>query len=244
MDNFVVREIFAEMLANKEFTPDKNGGKVLEILGASFIAREDSIFGSVNHDYVDRELKWYLSESLNVYDIPGGTPEIWKQVASKATPSHGGGEINSNYGNLVFSKDNHTQYDNVLQTLQRDPNSRRATMIYTRPTMHTDFNREGMSDFVCTNAVTYAIRGNRLHATVQMRSNDAIFGYKNDYYWQLYVLKRLATDLNVGEGEIFWQSASLHVYERHFFLVHHYAETGEMTITKADFDALYPDFNV
>lgn len=234
-ENYIVREIFSEMLYRNEFVVDKNGGKVLEIIGASFRANEDFIFGSVNHNYVDRELKWYLSQSLKVADIPGETPAIWNQVASSK------GEINSNYGYLIFSPENGDQYYHVLNTLSADRNSRRATMIYTRPSMHLDYNRDGMSDFVCTNAVTYHIRDGMLNATVQMRSNDAIFGFKNDYYWQLYVLRRLASDLGVGVGMIFWQAASLHVYERHFFLVDHYFKTGETTITKKDYEALYPD---
>tara|TARA_B100000902_G_scaffold218363_1_gene207508 strand:- start:417 stop:662 length:246 start_codon:yes stop_codon:yes gene_type:complete len=55
-----------------------------------------------------------------------------------------------------------------------------------------------------------------------MRSNDVVFGYRNDFAWQKYVLKKLVRDLNnLGEnkysiGDITWQVGSLHVYERHF----------------------------
>ena len=95
-------------------------------------------------------------------------------------------------------------------------------MIYQRPTMHNDFNVDGMSDFICTNAVQYMVRDNSVHGVVQMRSNDVVFGYRNDYAWQKFVLDRLVKDLNdFGEntysrGDITWQVGSLHVYERHF----------------------------
>ena len=98
-------------------------------------------------------------------------------------------------------------------------------MIYTRPTMHTDYCRDGMSDFCCTNAVQYLIRDSKLHVVVQMRSNDLIFGYKNDRAWQVEVQSRLLKDLNLkGEnaytaGDIIWNVGSLHVYERHFDLI-------------------------
>jgi thymidylate synthase len=62
--------------------------------------------------------------------------------------------------------------------------------------MWYDYNRDGMSDFMCTNAVTYIIRDHLVHANVQMRSNDCIFGYRNDRAWQLHVLKMLVDDLN------------------------------------------------
>ena len=202
-----------------------SGADTVEILGASFIADEPSIFGKVNYKYVQHELDWYISRSLNVNDIPGGAPAIWKSVA---TPE---GLINSNYGYLIFDKGNGSQCLNVIDTLVASPSSRRATMIYTRPTMHTDFNRDGMMDFVCTNAVQFIIRDNRLHVIVQMRSNDAVYGYKNDFAWRIYVqdfVRRSInerTELNLEMGDIHWQVASLHVYSRHFSLLTDFAAT-------------------
>jgi thymidylate synthase len=94
---------------------------------------------------------------------------------------------------------------------------------------------------MCTNAVQYLIRDGVLHACVQMRSNDAVLGYKNDRAWQHTVLSRLAHDLSLPVGDLFWSAGSLHVYERHFFLVDHYDKTGEIAITKSKYRELYPD---
>jgi thymidylate synthase len=182
-------------------------------MNAAFIANEPAIFGTLNHDYIERELQWYKSISRNVNDIPGGPPEIWKRVA---TPD---GYINSNYGWCIWSDENYNQYTNVLDELKSNPDSRRATMIYTRPTMHTDYKLNGMSDFMCTNTVQYLVRDGKLHSLVYMRSNDAIFGYKNDYAWQKHVLDELAKELSLPAGDIYWNVASLHVYERHFDLI-------------------------
>jgi thymidylate synthase len=52
-----------------------------------------------------------------------------------------------------------------------------------------------------------------------MRSNDVIFGYRNDWAWQDYVLRHLANDLSIDVGDIHWQVQNLHVYERHFGMV-------------------------
>lgn len=214
-----IRQYFRDALARGEFVTDKTGVKTLELIGASFIANEPSIFGEVNWDYVGREIAWYDSLSLKVADIPGGAPKIWQQVASKD------GEINSNYGWCIYSEANHKQYWSVLLELLANPNSRRAVMIYTRPTMHKDYSRDGMSDFMCTNTVQYLIRQDKVHAVVQMRSNDVVFGYKNDRAWQSEVLNRLIADLNqkgdnnYSAGNIIWNVGSLHVYERHFNLI-------------------------
>jgi thymidylate synthase len=65
-----------------------------------------------------------------------------------------------------------------------------------------------------------------------MRSNDVIFGYRNDYAWQIEARQQLLDDLkefaegdqvfNVIDleiGDIYWQVQNLHVYEQHFNLV-------------------------
>ena len=92
-------------------------------------------------------------------------------------------------------------------------------MIYTRPSIWVEYNEHGKNDFICTNAVTYYIRNDELQAVVQMRSNDVVFGYKNDIAWQQNVLEALSADLNIEPGFIQWQVQNLHVYERHFHLV-------------------------
>ena len=206
-----IREHFIEELKYDRFVTDKTGVKTIEMLGACFEANHPSIFGDINEEYVQRELEWYKSMSLYVDDIPGITPAIWKQVASTE------GKINSNYGWAIYSEDNGLQYLNVLDELTANPNSRRAVMIYTRPTMWSDYNHNGMSDFMCTNAVQYMIRDGQLVAVVQMRSNDVVFGYRNDYAWQKYVADMLTRDLGLDiEPKIIWNVGNLHVYERHF----------------------------
>lgn len=208
-----IRHELKSLLANEDFVIDKTGVKTIEIIGASFVADEEAIFGKPDADYIERELQWYLSQNLSVRSIPGTVPKIWLSVASKA------GMINSNYGYLVYNEKNFYQYENVKKELKANPYSRRAIMIYTRPSMHYEYNIDGMSDFICTNAVQYCIRNNKLDAVVQMRSNDVVFGYRNDYAWQKFVQDSLAKELNIESGKIYWQVGSLHVYERHFNLI-------------------------
>jgi len=207
-----IREYFYDQLKKQNFVTDKTGVKTIELIGANFIANEPTIFGEVNEDYIRKELAWYKSMSLNVNDLED-TPAIWKKVADED------GYINSNYGWCIWSHDNHYQYHNALNELNKNPDSRRAIMIYTRPSMWHDYDYHGMSDFMCTNTVQYLIRDNRLNAVVQMRSNDVVYGYRNDYAWQDYVLDKMANELKVARGDIYWNVGSLHVYERHFDLV-------------------------
>ena len=222
-----IREYFISELASGNVTIDRGGNETIEMLGASFLADEEAIFGTPNEEYIQRELDWYHSQSTNVNDIEGETPQAWKMTGNKH------GEINSNYGHLIWSEKYYNQFDRVLDELYFNPNSRRAQMIYNRPSIWHEAFENGKNDFICTNAVTYYIRDNKLHCVVQMRSNDVIFGYKNDYAWQYHVLEKLRGDLNyrnmifyntedpnaIHQGNIYWQVMNLHVYGRHFHLV-------------------------
>ena len=215
-----IRIALAQKLKNQDFIIDKSGSKTIEILGATFKADEPYIIREPNEDYIQRELAWYQSQSLNVNDIPGTTPKIWLDVSSTKN------EINSNYGWCVWSKDNGNQYDNVLKELKRNPNSRRAVMIYNRPSMHVDYNKDGMSDFMCTYANTFYIRDNKLVSHYLMRSNDSIFVYNNDFAWAKHVQEELAKDLDIECSDIIWTASNLHVYERHFHLVEEWANNN------------------
>ena len=216
-----IKEVFKKHLEAKNYVTDKTGVKTIEILGASFVADKPAIFGTPNEEYIKVEIDWYNSRSTNINDIYNDkeAPQAWQYSAN----THG--EINSNYGHLIFSKKYHKQYQHVLEELcEVNPDSRRASMIYQRPNIWREYKENGKNDFICTNAVTYYIRDGYLHAAVQMRSNDVMFGYRNDYAWQRYVQEKLQTDLYYNGiktelGHIYWQVQNLHVYERHFNLV-------------------------
>lgn len=212
-----IRNQFIELLANEKFVIDKSGVKTIEIVGESYIADEETIFGKLNKEYAEIEEAWYLSQSLNVYDLPK-TPQIWRQVCDV------NGYINSNYGWMVYSKENGEQLRHCVRALRKDKDSRRAMMIYTRPSMQWEYNKNGMSDFCCTNSVQILIRDNKLQYIINQRSCDAIFGAKNDLYWartvREHLLDILITDYpELVIGDIIHQVGSLHVYERHFNLV-------------------------
>lgn len=210
-----IRQFFIDELNDEAFTIDRTGQKTIELLGASFLATEPAIFGEPNLDYIDAELQWYESESTNINDIHDDkdAPQAWQYAANRH------GEINSNYGHLIYGDKFYNQYERALWELDENRDSRRASMIYTRPSIWIEYNENGKNDFICTNSVTYYVRNDELQAVVQMRSNDVVFGYKNDYAWQQTVLENMANDLGINPGFITWQVQNLHVYERHFHLV-------------------------
>lgn len=239
-----IRDEFGQLLNEKRFTSINReatmtsivGSKTIEIIGANFIADSDVLFGEMNWDYVHREEKWYKSMSRSIHDFTGGAPAVWQAIASKSD-----GIVNSNYGWCIYSLDNYSQFVRVVEELKKNPESRRAVMIYTRPSMWIEYDVDGRSDFMCTNVVQYVIRGGKVHSIVQMRSNDALIGYKNDRAWQRAVLCEVAAAVGLPPGDLHWQVGSLHVYERNFYLVDHFWKTGALSIAKARYDELYPD---
>jgi thymidylate synthase len=201
--------------------------EMLEICHASFVVDEPRIFGNPTPGYERRELEWYISRDRNVMSLEPPIPAIWSTIAGSY------GKVNSNYGWCVFSKDNGDQFNCAVGELIDEPESRQAVMIYTRPQIREEVrkyskNAADPQDFICTNTAQLLIRNNQLHYVVQMRSNDAVFGFKNDVLWHNYVWARAMSVLQAAYpdleyGKMLWNAASLHVYPRHHQLVKEYA---------------------
>ena len=219
-----IMEIFYklyEKYKQNKFTIDKTGVKTIALIDfklsklspfqpfLKFNGRETP------KAYVEKESKWYNSCSLNIKGYVDDV-KIWNQVCDKD------GFINSNYGWCIYSKENYKQYDHVLRDLKNNKDSRRATMIYTRPSMWLEYNMDGMSDFMCTWGVHVLINDdNEMIYIVNQRSADIITGVMNDFAWHCEVYKKLYSDLvitypNLQIGYITFNFGSVHIYERHF----------------------------
>ena len=103
------------------------------------------------------------------------------------------------------------------------PGTRHAVAIISDREVHDLAHENGRNDFICTNALNVMIDAdNKLHIIAQMRSMDAVFGYRADYSMWDDLMTRLLQDL-VGmplrRGDITFQVANLHVYPRHFALL-------------------------
>lgn len=161
--------------------------------------------------YLAGELAWYLRASRNDRSIETYSG-FWKTIASDVPP-----RWNSNYGYFLFAQG---QFKRVVDTLLRDKDSRQACIV---------LNTEGVAhskskDKICTNAIMFRIRQDRLNMTVQMRSNDVILGLGYDapifgiiHEMMLHCLRYQYKDLRMGRYA--HNAASLHIYERHWDLL-------------------------
>ena len=217
-----ILKIFKEKYERQEFREIGNASqqsKTIEIQNAHFIVDKPWIVREPNYKYYEREKNWYLTRVCNVNEMIGKVPDQWQKCADN------NGNINSNYGWCIFSKENHNQFTSCRDKILNDNHTREAVMIYTRPSMQSEYNKNGMHDFMCTQYVQYFINErdgkNYLDCIVNIRSNDAVFGFCNDSLWFADVLNWLSEDLKANgldnePGIMYWNAGSIHVYERHF----------------------------
>jgi thymidylate synthase len=163
-----------------------------------------------NWKYLAGEMAWYLKQDRDV-DYIGNFSNFWSRITNPDT-----NEINSNYGSLVFNKE---QFGWVIDSLEQDKNSRQAIMFFNSP----KFQFEGNKDFVCTMYANFFIRHDILHMKVQMRSNDIFYGLTFDapffaFLQQSVYLKLKETYPELELGMYYHYADNLHFYERHFEL--------------------------
>ena len=206
---------------NNDFLIDKSGCKIVELI-APTIEFDMNLMGEGFIDfesrksprkYIEKEKEWYLSKSLSIDAVKD--VKIWTQVCNADE------EINSNYGYLVFSKGNFSQFANVVKTLKEHKDSRQAIIIYTRPSIQYEHNALGGSDFICTNYQQFFIRNEKLHCVTSMRSNDCWTGTFSDIPWFLFVAHKLLNELSstypkLELGNLKFIPNSFHCYERNF----------------------------
>ncbi len=203
----------------KDFLTDKTGVKVVELLAPRIVLSPDELYLDFKtrkspRKYVGKEFEWYKTHSLNIEQV--SDVEVWKRVADDNF------EINSNYGNLAFSRNNFSQFSNVISTLKKHKESRQGIIIYTRPSIHLEWNSFGASDFICTNYQQFFIRDDKLHCVTSMRSNDCWFGTFSDIPWFHSVIHRVFHELtkdtyaNLTFGEHIFIPNSFHCYEAKF----------------------------
>jgi len=227
----IFKKLYQKIITN-DFVIDKSGVKLVELIGERIDLDPTQMYLDFGvrkspKKYIEKELNWYKSQSLSIKNYVDEI-EIWKQVCSK--DSHQ--EINSNYGWMVYSDENYNQFNSCINTLIGHKESRRATMIYQRPSMQIDYKRAEMSDFVCTYFHQFFIRNNKLVSIYSMRSQDGIYGFFNDFAWACYIQTKVFNKLKKSylklvNSSIIWQASSFHLYERHFKLLEEIVKENE-----------------
>jgi thymidylate synthase len=180
------------------------------------------------------EFCWHVAGSNELSFIEYYAPR-WRDFADAEATIEG-----SCYGHRVFNlRDGGlSQWQRLVQLLESDPNSRRAVLHFSEPTLGLDVNAK---DVACAQSLQFLVRSGRVHAIAYMRSNDAIWGLPYDVFLFTMLQELLACELKLDLGTYTHTVASLHLYERHFSLARSILEFGsselfEMPPMKAHHD--------
>ncbi len=140
--------------------------------------------------YFCRELLAYFRGSLKVNEGLAQASAFWKKLADAND------EIASNYGYYVFHQripeaNNITQYEWVIQCLEKNLDSRKAFINVNQPKHKIAENK----DFPCTIGMQFFVRNNHLCCVVSSRSTDIYTGLPYDMGFFSFVTELVYKDL-------------------------------------------------
>lgn len=212
-----------------DYMSSPRGKPIKELIAASFTLENprNRIIASparnVNYGFAVGELCWYIRGDTDLE-----TMLYYNKRMSQF--SDDGQTINSAYGARIFTPnlyssvrlDAYSQFENVVEELKKDPQSRRAVMHINQPRDLAKAVDSGSKDVPCTMSLQLLIRDRKLHMHVLMRSNDVVWGLPYDVFSftclqeaMLLVLKDEGVEVD-DLGAYHHTAGSLHVYDTHF----------------------------
>jgi len=173
-------------------------------------------------------MAWYLTgDKWN--DMITKSAAMWSELRQPD------GSWNSNYGQYWFASP-YYGFDWVIGQLLLDKDSRQAVI----PMLNTYHLYPGNKDVVCTESISFRIREDKLYMSINMRSQDAMWGMTNDLFCfsilheMVYVMLRDSLYRDLEMGSYTHKVDSFHVYERHFEMLEKIVEGGQ-----ADYYKIY-----
>jgi len=145
--------------------------------------------------YLATQFAWYARATQDT-QIAEYHPELWQRAKK--------GDVNSNYGAYTFIEG---QLFCCIKLLEKDPGTRRAVMIFNRPSVV----RSATNDHICTTSVQFLLRQGRLHAIVTMRSNELHTSFRADTNFFMVLQAGVAACLGVEVGKYHHNVGSLHI---------------------------------
>lgn len=168
--------------------------------------------------YTDKEVELYNSCSNRVEDFAKAS-KFWNKIANPdGTVNSAYGYLiwaNRSHGNQVFHDDLLTPWEWAKNSLIQDKDSRQAVMRFSLP----EHFWKGNKDQVCTLHGNWLIRDDKLHLTINMRSNDVVLGLVYDLPWFCSLMDRMLEELKptypeLEKGTYTHIVHSMHMYER------------------------------
>lgn len=147
------------------------------------------------------ELLWYLSGSDEAAFVIPYVPFYGRDGKPQV--------VNGAYGPRIRHRYGFDQLEAVMDMMRRKDGSRRAVIqLYQADDLLTN------EDVPCTTTMQFHRRGEILHMSVTMRSNDAYLGLPHDVFCFTMIQELVATELKLQMGEYIHMVGSMHLYDR------------------------------
>jgi thymidylate synthase len=183
------------------------------------------------------EFSWHASGANDVEPLAYYAPR-WRKFADSSGKVGG-----SCYGSYIFRPQSvrPSQWQTIKELLRSDPDSRRAVLTFRDKPVSADVD---VPDIACASTFQFLIRDGRLHAIVNMRSNDVFLGLPYDLFVFTMLHELLAVEIGVELGTYYHQVGSLHLYERDRIRAMRILETAgpEFAMPRMDAPSELPSF--
>lgn len=210
-------------LVNYSFTVDDLSNNVV-----SLATRNTSL------TYLAAETVWYWT-GRNDVDFIGKFAKLWTRISDDGITN------NSAYGYILKYKFGFNQIDKIIELLKTDKNTRRAVLNINTPNENVITTKDEM----CTIALVFQIRDNKLNCTGIMRSNDLIYGLTYDISYFTQLQKYIAHEVGIEVGSYTHFTTSMHVYKKDFTLLENIANGNlDESTCHINIDKLVDDNNI
>ena len=180
------------------------------------------------------EISWiWQKKSNNIHQL---NSHVWDQWADDA------GSIGKAYGYQMakkypFPEGVSDQVDHVIWQLQNDPASRRImTNMYNFEDLHE------MALAPCAYSMTFSVKGNKLNAILNQRSQDMIASNNFNVVEYALIVYCLASAYGYEPGELVHCVADMHIYDRHIEIARELIQNPTYDAPKFWIDPTIKDF--
>lgn len=211
------QELVKRCYSEYDYISKPRGMEVREIINGSYTVPIPAYINlnarGVNIGFMFAEAAWIISGSNRL-------DELTPYMKGYANFSDDGIFMRGAYGPKVID-----QLGYVVDSIEKDNDTRQAVLNIWR-------ERPGQSkDIPCTLNMQFLLREGKLHAVVNMRSNDVILGVTYDMFtfsmvaYSVVLLLR-ARGIDVDPGSLLVNAGSLHLYEKHYESAKRWVETN------------------
>lgn len=137
------------------------------------------------------------------------------------------GELNLDYYNML-----HPQFEDVIEQIKRDPDSRRH-LVELWNHEHVMDKENPLSLTSCWHGMTFSIIDNKVYLAFSIRSNDVMLGNPADVYLAYLFMEHVSKETGYKMGTCQFNISNVHIYSQHIDGAYELLERTEKDFDKS-----------